>query len=510
MQKFKPKLAFNALIILVSSAAFIYNLPAVLQMLGIGREVTADYLIPEGNVIVAFDNRVIAYEAVPNGTIRRTFLNIDSTGLEYYALGLIKSDDNGISEDTYWIDGDGRAREGNSIKHYPKKAGDGDGISLSSGFIDVGNKIKFYDKSYDCLSIMRTQYSDTSTYCKGIGYFGTWTDKGESIGLTEPYGVNTGISDDNLEANIVNGIATMLYYREWDSLKAIGDRNKVLEMYQKLVARLTATGSRPLPAAIVSVCLMARAPSAIEVNFEKNLPFCWEQIAKYAKEEKNWADSLRENNPKLMNDETYKAAVGFIKADSLHYLSKKSEKETPSPTALKASTTTKGAMAVTLEGKDYIYKLIKLESKEASQAITLMMTQPGKSTQHPLNDNPLFHDAKIVQEQDGKTSLVVGGEKLLTTFQLDEKHPYDMLSLSSLDSQPEILLIDTFAGGNSCESQKQMLLVKSSSGYSTTLTFGRCQVSWIDNKEKSTTYFVYEADEYNPLEVMALTHTIRQ
>lgn len=189
--------------------------------------------------------------------------------------------------------------------------------------------------------------------------------------------------------------------------------------------------------------------------------------------------------------------------------------KTPVPAAFTPTTAknslANGKVVFTLEGKDYTYKLIKLAPKDATKVFALMATQSAKTTQHPLNDNPLFQDVKIVQEKIDSmyqaTSLVVGGRKLFTSSPDHDKLSYQMQGLSSLANQPELLLISVFEGGNSCDSQKQVLFSKGAKGYSATAAFGRCQVSWFDDKESGITYFAYPANESTPLEVMALTHT---
>lgn len=172
----------------------------------------------------------------------------------------------------------------------------------------------------------------------------------------------------------------------------------------------------------------------------------------------------------------------------------------------------KGKVRLTLGGKTHTYKLLQLEPKDAAHVFQLMASQPAQTTQHPLNENPIFQDAEIVREPDGspmypKTSLVIGKQKILTTSA--EDGTYEMRSLSSLETQPEILLMDTDAGGNGCASQAQVLLIRGEKGFQVTEAFGRCQISIFDDRERNTAYFVYPATESEPMEVLALTHKRR-
>jgi len=173
----------------------------------------------------------------------------------------------------------------------------------------------------------------------------------------------------------------------------------------------------------------------------------------------------------------------------------------------------RGKPIATLAGKDYNYQFVKLEPEDAGKIFTLMARQPANT--RPLgnvNENPIYQDAEIVNEANGssryaKTSLVIGNKKMITTSPEDENETqaYEMVGLSAMETQPEILVLHTYAGGNSCESQQQVLVFRGEKGFYSTEPFGRCSLAWWEDKDSNTAYFVYSADEYSPMEVLALS-----
>lgn len=187
--------------------------------------------------------------------------------------------------------------------------------------------------------------------------------------------------------------------------------------------------------------------------------------------------------------------------------------ETPVGSAQSMQSASKGELLAFLSGKDYNYQFTKLDSEEAAKIFALMARQPVEGWR-PLgneDDNPIYRDAEIVNEANGssryaKTSLLIGKKIILTTSPVDENETqaYEMTGLSAMETQPEILMLHTYAGGNGCESQQQVLVLRGEKGFHSTEPFGRCSLAWWEDKDSNTAYFVYSADEYSPMEVLAL------
>ncbi|MFL9925045.1 hypothetical protein PQR62_12275 [Herbaspirillum lusitanum] len=168
-----------------------------------------------------------------------------------------------------------------------------------------------------------------------------------------------------------------------------------------------------------------------------------------------------------------------------------------------------GALVARLDGKTSSHRLIKLTPPSAAQVVGVMTALKVKTFKDASNGNPTFEDAKIVEEQSTsvmtkKTRLDIGGNTVATSSLEDMEMPYEMQSLSSLDAQTDILLISTWIGGNACESEKQVLLLRDGDQLQATNPFGRCLMSWYDDTERGMTYFTYQANGDRSLEVFVL------
>lgn len=173
----------------------------------------------------------------------------------------------------------------------------------------------------------------------------------------------------------------------------------------------------------------------------------------------------------------------------------------------------KGQKIATVEGEKFTYTLARINPKESPYVFELMASKPTGTAEHPSNENPAFKDAKVtskpgVSPLSAKTSLVIDDTTILTASTYDEGFQID--SVSSIQGQDELLLVNTFAGGNSCESSNQRVVARSNTEFSVSHEFGRCGFSWWQDESRHITYFVYPANEYNAQEVIAITRAARQ
>lgn len=168
-----------------------------------------------------------------------------------------------------------------------------------------------------------------------------------------------------------------------------------------------------------------------------------------------------------------------------------------------------GEIISTFSSLSKIYTLRRLKPEQASHVFMLMSTQPAITTAHPINDNKNFHDPQITTQPGisalyPKTTLTINSIPIITASADEEGFSLDFTS--SLKGEDELLLINTDGGGNGCFTKMQMIVTDNGNGkYSFSEQFGRCSPSmWHD---KNSTYFVYDADEYNALEILSLTST---
>jgi hypothetical protein len=159
------------------------------------------------------------------------------------------------------------------------------------------------------------------------------------------------------------------------------------------------------------------------------------------------------------------------------------------------------------ESKSKRYTLERLKPEQAANVFMLMSTQPSTSSEHPAVMSPNFATAKITEEKGASTiypvtTLNIGGTKLLSS-DLDTGD-YMLEYLDSIQGEDDLLLVGVFAGGNNCDTSTQMIVADLGGGkYSVSKQFGRCAPSrW---RQDNTVYFIYGADEYHPLEILALT-----
>lgn len=161
----------------------------------------------------------------------------------------------------------------------------------------------------------------------------------------------------------------------------------------------------------------------------------------------------------------------------------------------------------TFESKSKKYTLERLKPEQASSVFMLMSTRPAQTTDHPVVDNPHFANAAIVEEKDKDsiypvTTLRIGNISVLSSGL--ESGDYMLEYIGAIVGESDILLAGAFGGGNSCDTSTQMIISDQGGGnYSVSKQFGRCSPSiW---RQNDAVYFIYNADEYYPLEILALT-----
>ncbi len=166
-----------------------------------------------------------------------------------------------------------------------------------------------------------------------------------------------------------------------------------------------------------------------------------------------------------------------------------------------------GVTISTFSSKSKIYTLRLLKPEQASHVFMLMSSQPATTTTHPINENNNFQNSEITTEPGTsalypKTTLKINGAPVITAS--IENDDYSLEHLASLKGEEDLLLINTYGGGNACHTSMQMIVADAGNGkYNFSKQFGRCSPSWW--REENTIYFVYAADEYNSLEIISLS-----
>ncbi|QEL66470.1 hypothetical protein OTERR_29940 [Oryzomicrobium terrae] len=216
-------------------------------------------------------------------------------------------------------------------------------------------------------------------------------------------------------------------------------------------------------------------------------------------------------NKEAFGDNTNLGLLALIKKEYSNS-NKNNNTTIPQPKPSLSSENQNGNLLTELEGRDFSYTITKLEPKDAANTFTLMATTPSHTNRHPINDNPIYRDAKIISEPGNetiypRTTVLVGSTKILSTS--EDQEGYQITNLISLDDQPELLLVDIFKGGNSCNSSQHVLVVRSTNGFNASKPFGRCAASWWHEKQSNTTYLTYPATEYEPMEIIAIKKTPR-
>lgn len=170
-----------------------------------------------------------------------------------------------------------------------------------------------------------------------------------------------------------------------------------------------------------------------------------------------------------------------------------------------------GEIISTFTSKSKIYTLRLLKPEQASHVFMLMSSQPATTTTHPINENNNFQSSEITTEPGAsilypKTTLKINGAPVLSTSIEDDE--YSLESLASLKGEEDLLLINTYGGGNACHTSMQMIVADAGSGkYNFSEKFGRCSPSWW--RKENIIYFVYAADEYNSLEIISLSGALK-
>lgn len=174
----------------------------------------------------------------------------------------------------------------------------------------------------------------------------------------------------------------------------------------------------------------------------------------------------------------------------------------------------KGELMFRTSGGSDDYSLYRLKSDQLSNLMGMLNTsvpqvtrRNGTTLLEPVGD--AFKSVEIVTEQQSplniKTSLIINGATISKRSSNDEDAPFE--SVGELPGEKEVILVGTYGGGNSCSTQQQAIVVHARYGYEVSKDFGRCNPSIYRTKEDGFIYFVYSADEYNPMEVLALVKT---
>lgn len=173
-----------------------------------------------------------------------------------------------------------------------------------------------------------------------------------------------------------------------------------------------------------------------------------------------------------------------------------------------------GELVFRTSGLSGDYSLYRLKSDQVSPLTIMLNTKLPQTTDHngtalSLPASDAFKNVEIITKQqstlNSETTLVINGAAVLKRSDADEEAPFE--SVGELPGEMEAILVGTYSGGNSCDTQQQAIVVHTRNGYSISKDFGRCRPSIYRSQEDGLIYFVYSANEYNPMEVLALVKT---
>ena len=184
------------------------------------------------------------------------------------------------------------------------------------------------------------------------------------------------------------------------------------------------------------------------------------------------------------------------------------------PIPVQSETAHRGELIFRISGFSEDYSLYRLKSDQLSNLMGILNTMVPQGTTRngttltvPLSN--AFKSVEIITEQQSalntKTILVINGATVFKRSSDDEDAPFE--SVGDLHGENGVIFVGTYGGGNNCDTQQQAIIVRTRDGYSVSKDFGRCNPNIYRGKEGGLIYFVYSANAYNPMEVLALVKT---